>query len=100
MASNLPPRAYAQFIGRQGERNKLIELMLPHPRSRYFTVTLDGVGGVGKSTLALELAYHFLEHYTTLPPDERFEAIIWSSAKRTILTELLQKSAHAHGSTR
>ncbi len=83
---NLPQRSYAQFIGRQTELRDLERLMLPHPRSRHFIVTLDGIGGVGKSALALELAHGYRERYAELPPAERFEAIVWVSAKRTLLT--------------
>ena len=83
---NLPQRSYTQFVGRQAELEKLAELMLPHPRSRHFVVTLDGIGGVGKSALALELAYRYRDDYASLPESERFAAIVWISAKRTLLT--------------
>lgn len=83
---NLPQRTYTQFVGRDEELQKLTKLLLPYPRSRHFLVTLDGIGGVGKSALALEIAYRYRESYSTLPPEERFEAIIWISAKRTLLT--------------
>lgn len=83
---NLPQRSYAEFIGRQTELEQLGRLMLPHPRSRHFVVTIDGIGGVGKSALALELAYGYRTHYGALPDDERFETIVWVSAKRTLLT--------------
>jgi hypothetical protein len=83
---NLPQRSYTRFVGRQAELKKLTQLLLPHPRSRHFVVTLDGIGGVGKSALALELAYRCRDGYLTLPEAERFEAIIWVSAKRTLLT--------------
>jgi LuxR family glucitol operon transcriptional activator len=83
---NLPQRSYTRFVGRQAELEKLTQLLLPHPRSRHFVVTLDGIGGVGKSALALELAYRYRDGYAALPPDERFDAIIWVSAKRTLLT--------------
>lgn len=83
---NLPQRNYAEFIGRQAELEQLGRLMLPHPRSRHFVVTIDGIGGIGKSALALELAYGYRTHYGVLPEDERFETIVWVSAKRTLLT--------------
>jgi len=83
---NLPQRSYTRFVGRQAELERLTQLLLPHPRSRHFVVTLDGIGGVGKSALALELAYRYRDNYATLTPDERFEAIVWASAKRTLLT--------------
>lgn len=83
---NLPQRPYTHFVGREAELQKLTQLLLPYPRSRHFLVTLDGIGGVGKSALALELAYRYRDHYRMLSPEERFEAIIWVSAKRTLLT--------------
>src|SRR6266542_2046212 len=54
---NLPQRSYTRFVGRQAELEQLRRLLMPHPRSRHFVITLDGIGGVGKSALALELAY-------------------------------------------
>ena len=83
---NLPQRSYTRFVGRQAELAQLHTLLLPHPRSRHFVITLDGIGGVGKSALALELAYGYRDGYVDLPADERFEAIVWASAKRTLLT--------------
>lgn len=83
---NLPQRSYTRFVGRQAELERLTQLLLPHPRSRHFVVTLDGIGGVGKSALALELAYRYRDGYAALPAGERFDAIVWVSAKRTLLT--------------
>jgi Mrp family chromosome partitioning ATPase len=61
---NLPQRPYTHFIGREAELQKLTQLLLPYPRSRHFLVTLDGIGGVGKSALALETAYRYRDNYT------------------------------------
>ncbi|MFL5804317.1 MAG: tetratricopeptide repeat protein [Roseiflexaceae bacterium] len=83
---NLPQRSYTRFVGRKEELEKLTRLLLPYPRSRHFLVTLDGIGGVGKSALAIELAYRYRDDYAALPEDERFDAIVWASAKRTLLT--------------
>ncbi len=83
---NLPQRTYTRFVGRKDELEQLSRLLLPYPRSRHFLVTLDGIGGVGKSALAIELAYRCREDYAALPEDERFDAIVWVSAKRTLLT--------------
>ena len=83
---NLPQRSYTQFVGRQAELEKLTQLLLPHPRSRHFVVTLDGIGGVGKSALAMELAYRYRDGYANVPEPERFAVIVWVSAKRTLLT--------------
>jgi tetratricopeptide (TPR) repeat protein len=81
---NLPHRSYTKFVGRKAEKEQLQQLM--RPSSRHFLVTLVGIGGVGKSTLAQEYAYYYRDHFDDLPTDERFEAIVWVSAKRTILT--------------
>lgn len=81
---NLPNRSYSRFVGRKEELQQLLRLL--QPRSRHFLVTLDGIGGVGKSALALECAYRYRDAYDTVAPDERFDAIIWVSAKRTLLT--------------
>ncbi len=59
---------------------------MPYPKSRHFVITIDGIGGIGKSALALEIANSYRLHYDKLPRDERFEAIIWITAKQTLLT--------------
>ena len=83
---NLPPRDYERFVGRQNELEDVRRLLLPYPKSRHHLVTIDGIGGIGKSALALETAYQARERYASLAEAERFEAIVWVSAKRTYLT--------------
>lgn len=83
---NLPQPDYGRFIGRTNEINKIKKLLRPYPLSNYHIVTIDGVGGVGKSALALEVAHSYLRDVSRLPKEERFEAIIWTSAKQSILT--------------
>ena len=82
---NLPPRDYERFVGRQKELDE-VRRLLPYPKSRHHLVTIDGIGGIGKSALALETAYYARDSYAGLPEPERFEAIVWVSAKRTYLT--------------
>lgn len=84
--SNLPARPYARFVGRGDELKQIHQRLRPHPQSTHHTIIVDGIGGIGKSALALEAAYFYADHYADLPPQERFEAIIWASAKRSILT--------------
>ncbi|CAG0933081.1 hypothetical protein TFLX_02888 [Thermoflexales bacterium] len=83
---NLPQPDYGQFIGREAELAKVLRILRPYPHSQHALVTIDGVGGVGKSTLALAVAHRFLTDQDTLPREEQFEAIIWTSAKQTVLT--------------
>jgi LuxR family glucitol operon transcriptional activator len=84
--NNLGPRDYKHFIGRKKEFNEIIRLLLPHPKSRQYLVTIDGIGGIGKTSLASEVAYYFNDHNSSLPEEERFEAIVWVSAKHAYLT--------------
>jgi LuxR family glucitol operon transcriptional activator len=83
---NLPQPDYGHFVGRDEELDRIHQLLKPYPQSRYHIITIDGIGGIGKSTLALEAAYRYLRHYDILPPEERFDAIIWASAKQNVLT--------------
>jgi hypothetical protein len=83
---NLPQPDYGHFIGREAELAQIYRLLRPYPHSQHAFVTIDGIGGIGKSVLALEIAHRYLRNYDRIPPEERFEAIIWTSAKQTILT--------------
>ena len=83
---NLPQPDYGAFIGREEELKQVHHLLQPYPRSQHAVVVIDGIGGIGKSTLALEVAHHYLHGYERLHSKERFEAIIWTSAKSATLT--------------
>ncbi|RLC76198.1 MAG: hypothetical protein DRJ03_11770 [Chloroflexi bacterium] len=83
---NLPNPDYGTFIGREDELAQVHGILRPYPHSQHALVTIDGIGGIGKSALALEVAHHYLRDYDRLPPEERFEAIIWTSAKSEVLT--------------
>ncbi|KAB8318617.1 ATP-binding protein [Tolypothrix campylonemoides VB511288] len=82
---NLPQPDYGQFIGREAELAKVTRQMRPYPHCQHSLVTIDGIGGIGKSALALEVAHRFLHGFDSLVPEERFAAIIWTSAKRNTL---------------
>ena len=83
---NLPQPDYGNFVGREAELKKITAILRPYPASQHALVTIDGIGGIGKSALALEIGHRFLRQFDELPPADRFEAIIWASAKQTILT--------------
>lgn len=81
---NLPQPDYTRFVGRQKELDWL--RMRLSPSDRAWQIAIVGIGGVGKTALALAIAHHYLEYYPNMPSEERFEAIIWFSAKEEVLT--------------
>lgn len=83
---NLPTPDFQAFLGRDTEVSKLLQLLRPYPFSQHSVVAIDGVGGAGKSALALFVAEHFVRSYRELPESERFDAVIWTSAKPEFLT--------------
>ena len=67
------------FVGRGKEISDVIK-MINSDQDRILTIT--GAGGVGKTALALKIAYRFLrDSYNP------FDCILWFSAKTTELTE-------------
>ncbi|MCI0496437.1 tetratricopeptide repeat protein, partial [candidate division KSB1 bacterium] len=83
--ANLPSRS--EFIGRKKERERVKEAL----NSRSFLICIDGIGGIGKTSLALEVVHECLRFSqseiksaanspleTTLP---KFAGFIWTSAK-------------------
>jgi hypothetical protein len=81
---NLPQPDYVRFVGREKEREWLRQRL--SPRDRAWVIILTGIGGVGKTALALAIAHEYRQRYDELPPEERFDAIIWASAKEEVLT--------------
>jgi KaiC/GvpD/RAD55 family RecA-like ATPase len=72
---NLPDPPYSKFFGRQNSINSIIENLL---EGNTYIVSIDGVGGIGKTALA----YHFCKDY--LIEKEKFDYIIWLTAKETV----------------
>ncbi len=81
---NLPHPDYVRFVGREAELARLRTLLSPTERA--WVIVIDGIGGIGKSTLALEIAHEYLRGFNELPEEQRFKAIIWTSAKAVTLT--------------
>ena len=81
---NLPQPTYTQFVGRDEELAWLRQRL--SPTDQVWQIAITGIGGVGKSALALAIAHEFQQRYDQLPPEERFEAIVWISAKEEVLT--------------
>ncbi|HLZ58802.1 MAG TPA: NB-ARC domain-containing protein [Ktedonosporobacter sp.] len=70
------------FLGRQDEVSKLLSYLSPARQT--YNISIDGIGGVGKTALALEVARQCFEaskggaHTPGVPT---FQAFIWVSAK-------------------
>jgi tetratricopeptide (TPR) repeat protein len=84
---NLPSLDRTHLIGRQAAIKRLLTLLSPpHAAS---LITVDGIGGVGKTSLVLEVAYRCWKASTGEEPDPQaplFDAIIFVSAKQQYLT--------------
>nr|WP_273039820.1 AAA family ATPase [Iningainema tapete] len=82
----MPAPSCTTFIGREEEIARLLELL--SPRHSAHLVSVDGIGGVGKTTLVLEAAYRCLhasdnnEAFLGVPT---FDTIIFTSAKQYYL---------------
>lgn len=78
---NLPAVDYddTSFIGRKAEANKLLKYLQERRNS---VLTLTGEGGIGKTALALDVAYRLLED----PENNPYELILWVSLKTEQLT--------------
>lgn len=81
---NLPKQLTPHVIGRKAALNKLQNFIENFEVGNI--ALIDGIAGIGKTTIALELAYSFVEENE---PDEvvsrMFDTIIWISAKTNIL---------------
>ena len=55
--ANLPRRPY--FVGREDELRAVLQSL--QPNSRTFIIGIEGIGGVGKSALAIEISHRCVE---------------------------------------
>ena len=73
---NLPRPDYSDFFGRTDETQQILD-SIAHPRA-WITV-IDGIGGVGKTALALNCAEQIKAR--AVREENDFEYVIWASAK-------------------
>lgn len=80
---NLPRQEHTEFVGRDDYIYQLLRFISDFDRRYLLTIT--GVGGVGKTTLALEIAYlcinKKIELFGFSTHNINIDAIIWTSAK-------------------
>ena len=94
---NLPARA--EFIGRKDEKRKVHEALC----SQAQTISIDGIGGVGKTSLALEIAHGCLSadigNRETKYQIAEFEGIVWITTKgpKLVLEDILNEIARTFG---
>ena len=74
---NLPVRDRNTFIGREEEIKRLQELL--SFESLTPRISVEGLGGVGKTTFVIEVAYRYLQ--ASKDSHSTFEAIVFTSAK-------------------
>jgi hypothetical protein len=93
---NLPAPTCTTFVGRTEELTRLLELLSPHHAAHLISV--DGIGGVGKTTFVLEAAYRCLQAsrnsdaassgQSQNPVVPIFDVIIFTSAKEHRMTSI------------
>lgn len=84
---NLPPRNYATFMGRQQELSQLLGLL--HSNSSVPRISVEGIGGVGKTSLVLEAAHRCLQlsHKGLCNLEQpTFDAFVFTSAQQECFT--------------
>jgi len=79
ISHNLPEKDYNLFIGRDKEIRELKQAL---DHKRHFITALDGIGGVGKSAIAIESCYRLINDSSN-----DFEYFIWMSAKNTFFKD-------------
>jgi LuxR family transcriptional regulator, glucitol operon activator len=73
--SNLPPR-HGEFLGRKEDLARVLEGL----SSRYPLVSIEGIGGIGKTSLAVEVGYAGLIG-TASAEQPVWEYVVWVSAR-------------------
>jgi len=68
---NVPYLRNPYFVGREAVLQSLRQTLVPGAKSTALTQSIGGLGGIGKTQVAVEYAHRYGEHY---------EAVLWISA--------------------
>lgn len=80
---NLTSADYATFLNREEEFRSIMDVL--HPKQRVAVINIFGIGGVGRTALAHEVAERCLEFSQEQPEDPRaFAGIVWAAAQRVL----------------
>lgn len=82
IVNNLPTPDYEYEGGFVGREEDIKEISKYLQREKFPVVTITGAGGVGKTSLALKV----IQEITQKPKSDKFDAIIWLSAKENKLS--------------
>lgn len=82
----LPDFDDSGFIGRERQVEHIKRLCL----GSWPVITIVGEGGLGKTAIALKVAYDILDS-----PDSPFDAIVWASSKTQVLTPHMIKNLNS-----
>jgi hypothetical protein len=81
---NLPIQDFTTLIGREQEFQQLLEMLsYSHP---VHCISVEGMGGMGKTTLVLAVANYYLKPSERSQIEPAFDAYIFASAKQQRLT--------------
>ncbi|WP_139998010.1 tetratricopeptide repeat protein [Paenibacillus paridis] len=79
---NLPTPLYSEFVGRKTDIEFIDTELLYHPNT--WILLIDGIGGIGKSSLAYEVAKNVVDEIEQGVSE--FQQVIWISAKSNKLS--------------
>jgi transcriptional regulator with XRE-family HTH domain len=68
---NVPYPRNPYFIGRESALQSLRQILVPGAKTTALTQSISGLGGIGKTQVAIEFAHRYGEHY---------EAVLWIPA--------------------
>lgn len=81
----LPSPNYTKLIGRENELSSLLEQLSLD--KNFYKIIITGIGGIGKTSLALEAAYYCLKcSLEKLDKNYQYETIIFTSFKQQEIT--------------